>query len=106
MAILWKVNIRRDNNNHNEITDAFVSSEEDAVCDCYMNATNATLIVDAVNNTVGNGIDPNAVAEMLKTLEYISQHAYDDNTGIEYILADFDNMRRLALKAIKSAELK
>ncbi len=67
---------------------------------------NATLICDAVNNTAGKGIDPNAVPELLKVLSIISQHAYDDDTPKEDILADFDNMRGLAINAIKSAELK
>ena len=67
---------------------------------------NAALICDAVNNTAGKGINPNAVPELLKVLSIISQHAYDDDTPKEDILADFDNMRGLAINAIKAAELK
>ena len=67
---------------------------------------NAALICDAVNNTAGKGIDPNAVPELLKVLGIISQHAYDDDTPKGDILADFDNMRGLAINAIKAAELK
>ena len=74
--------------------------------DPKLRESNAQLICDAVNNTAGKGIDPNAVPGLLEALEIISEHAYDDDTPKGDILADFDNMRGLAINAIKAAELK
>ncbi len=38
--------------------------------------------------------------ELLLALELICQHAYDDDTPTSDILADFDNMRRIAHEAL------
>ena len=44
------------------------------------------------------------VADTLAALEAISQHAYDDDTPVEDLRADFDRMRQLALDAIAAVE--
>ncbi len=46
----------------------------------------------------------NSYADLLAALDKISCHAYDDDTPVKDMLADFDNMRMIALKAIAKAE--
>ena len=41
--------------------------------------------------------------ELLAALEQIFQHAYDDDSSIESIMGDFDNMREIARAAIAAA---
>ena len=91
-----------------EVSVIVTEPSQQSICKLQGNnkKANAALICDAVNNTVGKGIDPNAVPGLLEVLEIISQHAYDDDTPKGDILADFDNMRGLAINAIKSADLK
>jgi len=55
---------------------------------------NAEFIVRAVNSH----------EELMRVLEEISQHAYEDDTPLEDILSDFDRMRELASTAIALAE--
>lgn len=67
---------------------------------------NAALIVDAVNNTAGKGIDPNAVPGLLEALQCINEwtEAFD---GSQESLEDMrDNIKDISTQAIKSAELK
>lgn len=52
---------------------------------------------------VANGNLLAAAPGMLKALERISQHAYDDDTSTEDITADFDAMRQIAFDAIAKA---
>lgn len=59
------------------------------------NKEQAQLICDAVNNTAGKGIDPNAVPGLLETL----------NMAIEY-LSRGSKIEILALAAIKAAAIK
>jgi len=41
--------------------------------------------------------------DLLETLENISHHAYDNDTPLEDILADFDEMREQAYIALAKA---
>lgn len=44
-----------------------------------------------------------AAPELLRALEEISQHAFDDDTPVEDIVADFERMRTLASEALAKA---
>lgn len=60
---------------------------------------NAALIVDAVNNTAGKGIDPNAVPEIMQALRIVSYALRkSDKLSTEII--------RMVTKAIKAAAIK
>lgn len=62
---------------------------------------NAALIVDAVNNTAGKGIDPNAVPgllEIAKGLDEVMNAGMDIKAGLQ--------LHRELKQAIKAAELK
>ena len=76
---------------------------------------NAALICDAVNNTSGSGIDPNAVPQILNALEKLHIVAHSI-CGIDAVKNVINNpgyggktlleALDVALKAIKSAKLK
>ena len=86
----WSVNIRRDNNNHNEITDAFVSNGEETICDCYMNEANAKLIASA----------PELLKALINTLSKINV-AFDKEPEMLIELGINDELIMSLEKAIK-----
>ena len=80
-----------------------------ATCDDLANEgqANAALICDAVNNTAGAGIDPNAVPGLLETLNTISARCNGNSSdSISDLLNVIQAIKIKADKAIKAAELK
>ena len=72
--------------------------EVERIADAYTEA-NAELIVAAPETKKQRD-------ELLTALDSILHHAYDEDTPVEDIKADFDRMRDMAAKAIASARKK
>jgi hypothetical protein len=49
---------------------------------------------------MGNQEDSKQITALARALKLISEHGYDDDTPAEDALADFDNMRGIALRAL------
>ena len=71
--------------------------------DQKLREANAALIVDAVNNNAGKGIDPNAVPKILEAIKKIL--VYSHGKGMDKNKMQL-KIQKLAEDAIKAAELK
>ena len=99
MAIQWKTDSNK------ELPLAIIEDNENGYGICELDSlhenkqANAALICDAVNNTAGKGIDPNAVPEIIQALK-IASYALRKSDKLSAGIVSMIN------KAIKSAELK